>query len=141
MSREEPHVMQALGNLMAQSRALVLGEGERGLRPSHHRVIGHVPAEGISVTDLADRVGMTKQGIGQFVTQLTQSGHLAVTLNPEDRRIRIVRRTAKGDAAARRLAGLMDSLEQTWADRVGARRYAEFRAILDELAVGVPVDQ
>jgi DNA-binding MarR family transcriptional regulator len=134
MTSEERHVLVALGNLMAESRELVLAEGEGGLRPSHHRVIGHVPPEGITITDLADRVGMTKQGIGQFVTQLTESRHLAVTLNPEDRRIRVVRRTAEGDAAARRLAGLMDSLEQSWADRVGSRRYAEFRATLDELA-------
>src|SRR3954451_18341273 len=118
MISEEPHVMHALGNLMSETRALVLAEGERGLRPSHHRVIGHVPAEGISVTDLADRVGMTKQGIGQFVTQLTQVGHLAVTLNPEDRPTRIARRPAKGNAGSRRLVGLMDSLEKTWADRV-----------------------
>jgi DNA-binding MarR family transcriptional regulator len=141
MTSDEPHVMLALGNLMAESRALVLTEGERGLRPSHHRVIAHVPPEGITVTDLAERVGMTKQGIGQFVTQLTESGHLAVTLNPEDRRIRVVRRTAKGNAAARRLAGLMDGLEQTWADRVGERRYAEFRAILDDIAAGLPISQ
>src|SRR3954451_4300035 len=134
MIREEPHVMQALGNLMAQSRALVLAEGEPGLRPSHHRVIGHVPPEGITATDLAERVGMTKQGICQFVTQLTESGHLAVAPDPDDLRIRIVRRTAEGDAAAHRLADLLGGLEADWANRGGTARNNEFRAILDELA-------
>jgi DNA-binding MarR family transcriptional regulator len=141
MTSSERHVLLALGHLMSESRELVLTEGEPGLRPSHHRVIGHVPPEGITITDLADRVGMTKQGIGQFVTQLAESGHLAVTLNPEDRRIRVVRRTAEGDAAARRLAGLMDRLEQTWAERVGERRYAEFRAVLDDLTAALPVSR
>jgi DNA-binding MarR family transcriptional regulator len=134
MTSGEPHVMNALGSLMAESRLLVLAEGERGLRPSHHRVLGHVPPEGVTVTDLAERVGMTKQGIGQFVTQLTESGHLTVSPDPEDRRIRVVRRTAKGNAAVRRLSELLDDLEATWANRVGTRRYHEFRAILDELA-------
>jgi len=133
-SSDEWHVMHALGNLMSESRELVLAQGERGLRPSHHRVIGHVPPEGITVTDLAERVGMTKQGIGQFVTQLTESGHLTVSTDPEDRRIRIVRRTAEGDAAVRRLSGLLEELEATWANRVGTHRYNEFRATLDELA-------
>jgi DNA-binding MarR family transcriptional regulator len=133
-SSDERHVMHALGNLMTESRELVLAEGEPGLRPSHHRVIGHVPPEGITVTDLAERVGMTKQGIGQFVTQLTESGHLTVSPDPEDRRIRIVRRTAEGDAAVRRLSGLLEELEATWANRVGTHRYNEFRATLDELA-------
>jgi DNA-binding MarR family transcriptional regulator len=134
MTSDERHVMLALGSLMSESRSLLLAEGEPGLRPSHHRVIGHVPPEGVTVTDLAERVGMTKQGIGQFVTQLTESGHLTVTRNDADRRIRVVRRTARGNAAVRRLSGLLEELEATWANRVGTRRYQEFRAILDELA-------
>jgi DNA-binding MarR family transcriptional regulator len=134
MTSDERHILLALGNLMAQSRTRVLAEGESGLRPSHHRVLGHVPPEGVTVTDLAQRVGMTKQGIGQFVTQLTESGHLVVDASPGDRRVRVIRRTGKGDAAVRRLSGLLDGLEADWANRVGTRRYDEFRAILDELA-------
>jgi DNA-binding MarR family transcriptional regulator len=134
MTSGEQHVLIPLGHLMNQSRLLVLEEGDPGLRPSHHRVIGHVPPEGVSVTDLAERVGMTKQGIGQFVTQLTESGHLVVERDPDDRRIRIVRRTAEGNAAAGRLADLLEGLEAEWANRVGTERYEEFRAILDELA-------
>jgi DNA-binding MarR family transcriptional regulator len=137
MTSDERHVLIALGNLMAQSRALVLAEDADGLRPSHHRVLGHVPPEGVTVTDLAERVGMTKQGIGQFVTQLADSGHLVVDPSPDDRRVRVVRRTATGDAAVRRLGDLLERLEADWANRVGTRRYDEFRAILDELA-GTP---
>ena len=134
MTSGERHVLHALGSLMTQSRSLLLEEGEPELRPSHHRVLGHVPPEGITVTDLAERVGMTKQGIGQFVTRLTASGHLTVSASPDDRRVRIVRRTAKGDAAARRLTRLLDRLEADWAERVGVRRYREFRAVLDDIA-------
>jgi DNA-binding MarR family transcriptional regulator len=134
MTSDDRHVLIPLGHLMNQSRLLVLAEGEAGLRPSHHRVIGHVPREGITVTDLAERVGMTKQGIGQFVTQLTESGHLTVDRDPDDRRIRIVRRTAEGDAAARRLTDLLEGLEADWANRVGTHRYQEFRSVLDEIA-------
>jgi DNA-binding MarR family transcriptional regulator len=134
MTSEERHIMHVLGDLMSQSRTLLLTEGEPGLRPSHHRVIGHVPPEGITVTELADRVGMTKQGIGQFVTQLTGSGYLTVGSSPDDRRVRIVRRTVQGDAAARRLATLLDRLESDWANRVGTERYDDFRATLEEIA-------
>jgi DNA-binding MarR family transcriptional regulator len=134
METAEPHVMNALGRLMAESRDLVLADGEPGLRPSHHRVIGHVPAEGITVTELAQRVGMSKQGIGQFVSQLTGSGHLRVTTEPDDRRVRVVRRTAKGEASVRRLAALLGRLEQRWASRVGDDRYRDFRALLDQIA-------
>jgi len=133
-SPDQRHVLHALGQLMMESRALVLARGEPGLRPSHHRVIGQVPPEGISVTELAERVGMTKQGIGQFVTQLAESGHVTVSPHPDDRRVRLVRRTAKGDEAERRLGELLEELEADWANLVGTRRYDEFRAVLDELA-------
>src|SRR3954449_13425463 len=111
MTSDELHVLIPLGNLMSQSRSLVLAEGEPGLRPSHHRVIGHVPPEGITVTDLAERVGMTKQGIGQFVGQLTGTGPLTVTRDDDDRRVRVVRRTPKGEESVRRISELLDDLE------------------------------
>jgi DNA-binding MarR family transcriptional regulator len=135
MTSDEHHVLVALGNLMPESRELVLARGEPGLRASHHRVIGNVPPEGITQTELADRVGMTKQGIGQFVTQLAESGHLRVEAKPGDRRVRLVHRTAKGDASVRGLSRLLDQLEETWSQRVGEARYREFRQTLEEIAL------
>jgi len=46
--------------------------------------------------ELGERVGMTKQGCGQFVTHLVETGHLATEPDPSDRRVRIVRRTPLG---------------------------------------------
>ena len=126
--------MLALGNLMAESREQLLAEAGSELRPSQHRVIGHVPREGITVTELAERVGMTKQGIGQFVQQLTDSGHLRTTAHPQDKRLRIIRRTSKGDASVRQLAAVLAKLEKRWAERVGHARYRQFRDVLDQLA-------
>ena len=126
--------MLALGNLMAESREHLLAEAGSELRPSHHRVIGHVPPEGITVTELAERVGMTKQGIGQFVQQLTDSGHLRTTAHPQDKRLRIIRRTSKGDASVRQLAAVLAKLEESWAERVGPARYRQFRDVLNQLA-------
>lgn len=139
MTSGDSHVMVSLGNLMAESREHLLAEAGSELRPSHHRVIGHVPPEGITVTELAERVGMTKQGIGQFVQQLTDSGHLRTTAHPQDKRLRVIRRTSKGDASVRRLAAVLAELEERWAERVGRARYRAFREVLDQLAgVGAP---
>jgi DNA-binding MarR family transcriptional regulator len=134
MTSGDRHVMLALGNLMAESREYLLAEAGSELRPSHHRVIGHVPPEGITVTELAERVGMTKQGIGQFVQQLTDSGHLRTTAHPQDKRLRIIRRTSKGDASVRQLSAVLAKLEERWAKRVGRGPYRQFRDLLDQLA-------
>jgi hypothetical protein len=41
-----------------------------GLCPSHLRLLSLTPVEGMRVTDLAARVGMTKQALGEFVATL-----------------------------------------------------------------------
>ena len=78
---------------------------------------------------------MSKQAIGQFVTTLVESGHLATEEDPKDRRLRVVRRTRRGDEVTQELAVLLERLEQRWADKVGVRRYAQFRTTLEELAL------
>ena len=132
---DERHIIKVLGLLFEQARQVILGDGPDGLRPSQFRVIDAVPPDrGITVSELAERVGMTKQGIGQFVTQLTQAGYLVTEASAEDRRMRIVRRTRLGSETTQQLAGSLRELEEQWAARVGQRRYREFRAILDEIA-------
>ncbi len=133
----EHHVVRVLGQLMGEARELILGHGQRGLRPSQYRVIESVPPDdSITVTELAERVGMTKQGIGQFVTQLTAAGYLTTATDPGDRRVRKVLRTREGNDAMGDLAVMLETLERTWADRLGARRYRQFRNALDDLADG-----
>ena len=107
-----------------------------GLRPSHVRVLSSVPEAGCTVTELAHLVGMTKQGCAQFVTTLVESGHLAESRAATDRRVRLVTRTAEGDATLIRFAAVMEGLEERWRDAVGARRYAGFRGVLAELSAG-----
>lgn len=126
--------MLALGLLMQQARELVINDPAIALRPSQLRVIGMVPREGITVTDLADQVGMTKQGTGQFVGQLVDDGYLTAEVHPEDRRVRVVRPTRLSQQASRQLARVLADLETQWAQRIGTRSYREFRAVLDQLA-------
>jgi DNA-binding MarR family transcriptional regulator len=133
---ERVHASLLMGLLFGQVRAQFAREDWDGLRQSHFRVLSMVPDEGVSITALGERVGMTKQGCGQFVTHLAESGHLRVTARPDDRRVRLVRRTAKAD---RVLAAVRDrnlAIEQEWSQRVGPERYAVFRDVLGELAVG-----
>lgn len=131
---EDQHVLFHLGLLMNQIRDELAAGDDPGLRPSHYRVLGHVPAEGVSITELAAMVRMTKQGCGQFVTQLTDSGHLVVEPDPRDARVRLVRRTAVGDDANHGLSKRLAEVEAGWSSLVGERRYRTFRRVLEELA-------
>lgn len=132
---DEVHAPLLMGLLFRQVGEAFAQEDWAGLRQSHFRVLSAVPSEGLSVTDLAGRLGMTKQGCGQFVTQLTSSGHLEVVDDPDDRRVRRVGRTDLGDRTVRAVTARMLAIEEAWAETVGERRYQTFREVLEELAL------
>ena len=134
---EELHVPLLMGLLFKEVRAAFASEDWDGLRQSHFRVITSVPPEGVSVTELGERLGMTKQGCGQFVTVLVESGHLAVEPQPDDRRVRLVRRTTSGEWATHDARDRVLALEDAWAAQVGPERYRVFREVLEEVATGV----
>ncbi|SRR5580765_5829683 len=127
---DDPHVARLMGAAFDEIRRALAVDDWQGLRTSHFRVIEAVPDDGISITELSGRVRMTKQGCGQFVAQLTDSGHLRTVPDPSDRRSRIVRRTAKGTRLIRRVQARIADVESTWAERVGAERYSVFRDVL-----------
>ncbi len=130
---DEVHATLLMGLLFREVRAVFETEDWSGLRQSHFRVISSVPAEGISVTELGERLGMSKQGCGQFVTSLVESGHLRVEQGASDRRVRWVRRTPKGTRTNAKVTARMLEVEQEWAERVGERRYRTFRKVLLDL--------
>ena len=132
--RDDDHVAVLMGRVFDALRAAMPAEEWDGLRQSHLRVLTSVPLEGISITDLGERVRMTKQGCGQFVGRLEGTGHLRVDPDPADRRVRRVSRTPRGDRAVADATAHILDLERQWAEQVGERRYRTFRAVLGELA-------
>ena len=110
----------------------VLGELAPGvaLRRSHLRLLSLTPPDGLRVTDLAARAGMTKQALGEFVAALQDAGLVEVAVDGRDRRVRRVRPTPAG----RRLQGVIEAafseIEQDWRERVGPERWAAFREAL-----------
>jgi DNA-binding MarR family transcriptional regulator len=131
----ERHVAVLVGGLMQHVRDAFDPDEWGGLRQSHFRVISCVPADGISVTDLAERLGMTKQGCGQFVTHLVATGHLTSEPSLADARVRTVRRTPAGEDNVVAVTHRMAELEDSWRVEVGERRYASFRRVLEEIAL------
>jgi DNA-binding MarR family transcriptional regulator len=120
---------QLFGRLRAELAPEALGD----MRMSHVRVLDGVGEGGVSVTRLAGEIGMTKQGCGQFVSQLEGSGHVSTSLDPSDRRVRLVHRTQEGDRLLTAVYADFSRIEQGLAAQVGERRYATFRKVLAEL--------
>jgi DNA-binding MarR family transcriptional regulator len=132
---EEVHLHLLVGLLFQRMHDALEDFDWQGLRQSHFRVMQGVPAEGISVTDLAERIGMTKQGCGQFVAALVETGHLAVDADPTDARVRLVRRTQHGQEALASFRGRILAFEDDLATEIGWKRYGSFRRSLEELVL------
>ena len=135
------HIMALLGYLLdafrrelPQRLALVDLEDApgvtRSLRGAQLRLLALTPAEGLRVTDLADRAGMTKQSLGELATALEAQGLMETVRDPADRRVRILRPTADGIAAARIGQQVVEDLEQEYRRRYGADRWETLREIL-----------
>jgi len=133
----EVNVMILMGLVLRDHSVSFAATDPDGMRVSHARVLTCVPEDGISITALAERTGMTKQGCGQFVTKLVDTGHVVIEAAPDDRRVRHVRRTEVGDRFMASVSDRMARLEKELAEQVGAERYAVFRAVLEDLAAAL----
>ena len=105
-----------------------------GLRPSQLRLLSLTPADGMRVTDLAERVGTTKQALGEFANDLEERGLLESVRDPADRRVRILRPTPQGRRAVSAGELVITELEAHWRERLGTAKWEQLRSLLRETA-------
>lgn len=130
------HIAGLLGSALKRIRAEILEASEEqfpGLRVSHYRLLELIPPDGARITDLAEVAVMTKQGLGQHVDYLQRLGYVESDRLRADRRVRLVRRTTRGDEAAAYSRAAIERVESLWSDRLGPERYELLRNILREL--------
>ncbi len=134
MTAPQDVLPELMAGLFVRLRAELDDGTLQDLRMSHVRVMAGVPADGINVTDLSARAGMSKQGVGQFVAYLVDSGHLRTSPHPDDGRVRLVFRTEEGDRFMAGVYAAIARVEGRFAAEVGPRRFATFKKVMTELA-------
>jgi len=103
------------------------------IRISHGCVFGNIDPEGTRLTELAERARMTKQSVGEVTSDLEQRGYVERVPDPSDGRAKIIRLTERGRAAQALGIGLIDELEEDWAERFGSERVAALREALEAI--------
>ena len=104
-----------------------------GWRARWMRVLSLIPPEGATLTALAAILDMAKQSAAEVVGELVDAGLVASEPHPDDRRAVVLRRTPAGRRLALEAHGAILDMQDTWAEEVGARRFATFLAVMDEL--------
>ena len=110
------------------------------IRPTHGCVFRFVHGDGMRLTELASRAGLTKQSVGEIVDDLTGRGYIERFPDPTDKRAKLIRLTEKGLDAQRIGFSKFAKLEEDWSEAFGADRIAALRSLLEEIALAKAPD-
>jgi len=99
-------------------------------RLSQSRIFGAIPSEGIRLTDLAERLWMTKQAVGEQVDGMERAGYVERRPDPVDARAKLICFTDKGWRAVDAALAIFDDVEAELAGRFGADRVRAVRELL-----------
>ena len=102
-------------------------------RTPHTALLPHIDFEGTRLTELAARVGTSKQAVGELVAELEEMGFLRRDPDPADARARLVRFTAHGRRALLHGLSILSQIEAELAAEIGAARMDRLRADLERL--------
>jgi len=138
MSEAREYVGWKLGvGLMTASRALfdelhrrLAAEGHNGLRPAHGFLFQALGRDGATASEIAERLGVTKQAARLVVEELIESGYVERGRDPDDTRRRPVRLTARGRDALHRSEAVFDELRDELANDVGREVLADGMRLL-----------
>jgi DNA-binding MarR family transcriptional regulator len=119
--------------ILAEFNARLDAAGHGGLRPAHGMVFQIVRGQGVTSTELAERLGVTKQAAGQLVTDLEKRGYLRRAEHPQGGRRRLIVLTDKAADHLRAAGPILHQLEAELADQVNDVNLTALRSELARL--------
>jgi DNA-binding MarR family transcriptional regulator len=109
---------------------------ERGfddLDAAHLNVFQYPGPQGARPSELAVRLRISKQALNYLLGELERLGYLERRPDPDDLRSKRIALTPRGVAVVGVIRDSVGEVEATWAEQVGAKRFAQFRELLLEI--------
>lgn len=105
------------------------------LRPAHTKLFPHIDLDGTRATEIARRMGVSKQAVGPLLAELEQMGVVERVPDPSDRRARLVRFASSAEGGHVLLDGLrlLRTVEAELASELGQARWTELHGLLTDL--------
>ena len=110
------------------------------VRAAHTQLFPHIDLAGTRQTELASRVGISKQAVGQLVAELEQLGVVERVPDPADGRARLVRFSASGRQGLLDGLALLADLEAELAQAITPTRVERLKDDLSALLVALETD-
>jgi DNA-binding MarR family transcriptional regulator len=143
-SAEEPLGPPLIGALLrrpweAVRRRMLERLHERGfddLDTAHVNVLLYPGPQGSRPSELAARLGMSKQAVNYLLGELERRGYVERRADPDDLRSRRIALTRRGEEAGWVMRDAVTEVEREWETKLGRTRFAELRGLLRDLADG-----
>lgn len=106
------------------------------LRPAHGNAMEQLELEdGLRLTEMAARAGITVQSMGEIVDDLEAKGYLERRPDPKDRRAKRIHLTRRGRKNARIAKRATADVEDHLAELLGQQHYQLLRRSLEQIIV------
>jgi DNA-binding MarR family transcriptional regulator len=120
---------------IAKLRERIAEAGHPDIREGHGCVFGFIDIDkGSRLTDLAASAGLTKQAVGEAVTELERLGYVMRVPDPQDGRAKIIKLTDRGMDAIIKGRRIFAGIEQEWAEQIGPELVASLREAATRIA-------
>lgn len=124
-------VFSASSTLVDKIHAGVEARGFTGLRPAHGFAFVRIAAEGATIAEIGEHLGVTKQAASQLVDELLRKGYVVSTRHPRDARAKLITLTERGRAVTRAADEASIEAAGEWVAVLGEERV---RALIWDLA-------
>jgi DNA-binding MarR family transcriptional regulator len=98
------------------------------LRWAHFSLFGFPGLHGLRPTELADRVGMSKQGLNALLNELDDFGYVVRRPSAGDGRHRVLELTSRGLEFAAAMKRILEEIEADIAERIGQQQLDRLKA-------------
>jgi len=105
-------------------------QGHEAARPIHGFALQALGKDGVTISELGRRLGVSKQAAAKTAANLEQLGYASRVRHPKDRRSWVLAPTASGVEMLTLSAAAFEELRQLWVDELGQERV---RALEDDL--------
>ncbi|MGG3801707.1 MarR family winged helix-turn-helix transcriptional regulator [Metabacillus fastidiosus] len=119
-----------------------LGElGFTDIRPTHGFLFKCLIPNGATGIELAERLGITKQGVSKMVQYLEESDYVMRQAHPTDKRGKIIVLTKQGWAVVRAKDEILTEIEQRWIENIGVERMQMLKEDLRKIVYEANTDK
>ena len=130
------HVSRHLVSVSTAVRIFARTELEkRGHQPSAaiSLIVTNLPPDGLGMSALARRAGLSLQRAGQLVAELENAGYVERVADPSDGRVRRAVYTARGQHLLDDIEAINDAVTAKLVDQLGQDRFRRLLGDLSEL--------